>query len=165
MIISKLTLAGLRNTIRTSEVLITIKRFIAVLFLLIVPVLISGCKVVNEDDANHDSQVKLTRMEKYNAKLHQQKYITIKQIKHLFKLNNDVQGGDSPSDKYGDKAYRIIQTYQDTNVVDDQTGFVYKVSIKSDAFKDIDDWKLTQVMNGKTSYIDKNWQKEHKGSA
>lgn len=141
------------------------KRLIAVLFLLILPVLISGCKVVNEDDANHDSQVKLTRMEKYNNKLQQQKYITIKQIKHLFKLNNDVQGGDSPSDKYGDKAYRIIQIYQDTNVVDDQTGFVYKVSIEFNVFKEIRDWKFTQVMNGKTSYIDKNWQKEHKGSA
>lgn len=87
------------------------KRFIAVLLLFIIPTLVSGCKVVNEDDANHDSQVKLTRIEKYNDKLQHQKYITIKQIKHLFKLNNDVQGGDSPSDKYGNKAYRIIQTY------------------------------------------------------
>lgn len=56
---------------------------------------------------------------------------------------------------------KIMDTYQNSRVVDDNDGTVYRVKLIYSGFHKLTKDKLTQVFKGKKAEIDLNWQKDH----
>lgn len=100
-----------------------------------------------------------------NKSLKSQKYITISQMNKLIRLYNNVfetsfKKNITPNDDL-DKAAQIMDTYQNSRVVDDNDGTVYRVKLFYNSFHKLTKDKLTQVFKDKKAEIDLNWQKDH----
>lgn len=86
-------------------------------------------------------------------------------MKELIRLYNNVfetsfKKSITPNDDL-DKAGQIMDTYQNSRVVDDNDGTVYRVKLFYNSFNKLTKDKLTQVFKGKKAEIDLNWQKDH----
>lgn len=113
--------------------------------------------------AHHLSAYQQLRIENKNLK--SQKYVTISQMKELIRLYNNVfetsfKKSITPNDNL-DKAGKIMDTYQNSRVVDDNDGTVYRVKLIYSGFHKLTKDKLTQVFKDKKAEIDLNWQKDH----
>lgn len=113
--------------------------------------------------AHHSSAYQQLRIENRNLK--SQKYITIGQMNKLIRLYNNVfetsfKKSITPNDDL-DKAGKIMDAYQNSRVVDDNDGTVYRVKLFYSGFHKLAKDKLTQVLKDKKAEIDLNWQKDH----
>lgn len=113
--------------------------------------------------AHHLSAYQQLRIENRNLK--SQKYVTISQMKELIRLYNNVfetsfKKSITPNDNL-DRSGKIMDTYQNSRVVDDNDGTVYCVKLIYSGFHKLTKDKLTQVFKGKKAEIDLNWQKDH----
>lgn len=113
--------------------------------------------------AHHSSAYQQLRIENRNLK--SQKYITISQMNKLIRLYNNVfetsfKKSITPNDDL-DKAGKIMDAYQNSRVVDDNDGTVYRVKLFYSGFHKLAKDKLTQVFKDKKAEIDLNWQKDH----
>lgn len=113
--------------------------------------------------AHHLSAYQQLRIENRNLK--SQKYVTISQMNKLIRLYNNVfetnfKKSMTPNDDL-DKAGKIMDTYQDSRVVDDNDGTVYHVELFYNGFNRLTKDKLKQVFKNKKAEIDLNWQKDH----
>ena len=113
--------------------------------------------------AHHLSAYQQLRIENRNLK--SQKYVTISQMNKLIRLYNNVfetnfKKNMTPNDDL-DKAGKIMDTYQNSRVVDDNDGTVYRVKLIYSGFRQLTKDKLTQVFKDKKAEIDLNWQKDH----
>ena len=113
--------------------------------------------------AHHLSAYQQLRIENRNLK--SQKYVTISQMKELIRLYNNVfetsfKKSITPNDDL-DKAGKIMDTYQNSRVVDDNDGTVYHIKLIYTDFHKLTKDKLTQIFKGKKAAIDLNWQKDH----
>lgn len=115
----------------------------------------------------------------YNKQLKNQKYITISQLKHLVVLHDNLIDdsqfsvklfGNSKADNARDArnaheqdvANKIINSYENSHVVDDQDGHEYMVQIGFDGFGVNRGYHFTPIFNGKAAQINKDWIKDHK---
>ena len=113
--------------------------------------------------AHHLSTYQQLRIENRNLK--SQKYVTISQMKELIRLYNNVfetsfKKSMTPNDNL-DKASQIMDTYQNSRVVDDNDGTIYRIKLIYTDFHKLTKDKLTQVFKDKKAEIDLNWQKDH----
>ena len=113
--------------------------------------------------AHHLSAYQQLRIENRNLK--SQKYVTINQMKELIRLYNNVfetsfKKSITPNDNL-DKAGKIMDTYQNSRVVDDNDGTVYRVKLFYSGFHKLAKDKLTQVFKDKKAEIDLNWHKDY----
>lgn len=115
----------------------------------------------------------------YNKQLKNQKYITINQLKHLVVLHDNLIDdsqfsvklfGNSKADNVRDArnaheqdvVNKIINSYENSHVVDDQDGHEYMVQISFDGFGANCGYHFIPIFNGKIAQVNKDWIKDHK---
>lgn len=113
--------------------------------------------------AHHLSAYQQLRIENINLK--SQKYVTVRQMKELIRLYNNVfetsfKKSITPNDDL-DKSGKIMDIYQNSRVVDNNDGTVYRVKLFYSSFHKLTKDKLTPVFKDKKAEIDLNWQKDH----
>lgn len=99
----------------------------------------------------HYDRERVQQVKQYRN-LAKQKYITIKQFDKLFK-----------SCKKTDNK-RVMNNLTNQKVVDSDNGFSYHVVIShfdGEGSCRKATYKLSQIQNGKTAYVDPNWKKTH----
>lgn len=134
---------------------------------------------VQAEKIKHTHSCQYNCLMDYHKKLQNQKYITIDQLKHLVALHDKLvehhivnikptlfnKNGKLENDR-SDREYKttakVINSYENSHVVDNKDGHEYMVQMTFNGFGESKNYQFTPVFDGKTAQVNKYWVSEHK---